>query len=484
MESQWRHLDALGQALDAVQAGRLGPATPDKGLGPFIFLVATLFCATAHAEIFFRSGFESGEPPAPTEHCSGVAEALELGIEKPTPPLPTSLPGNACIANSTASLQQHVDDANCTDIVLQPGIYPPEGLQTSYLFFKRRTRLWAENPGEVVLRFGISLGANSDHPADFDGSELHGLVIDIDDPEHGVPFPPSQRAAIMFWGKSRNVRIHDSIIRGHSLLQRGIYAAQPNGLDIQRVEIEGFLRFGLHVTWTTHDADANVRDIVVRQIGDPAWQQSPQYLPGTEEHGIWLGFPTNVERARIRDVYWSGILTAAYSANNSAMRVEGVNLSHIDIDRIGDDHPQGAGAGVGFERITHDLTLSQFCIGPQTQRGVHAEWNHYDPAQSARNLQIGNGVISSAYAGINLDYGTLHTHLHDLHIRNARWAGVGMYHNYLDEECDLPPSEPPSSELCGTTTWSQLTFDLPTELPSCELSFSHYLTNPALCLEP
>jgi hypothetical protein len=408
--------------------------------------------------------------------CGGVKAARDLGVFPPQPPSPTSPPAGACLAATTEDLFDAVE-ADCPDIVLTGTLYEAEDPETPYLSFLHPTRLWAANPGSAVLRFGINIREHAD-------SELHGLVIDIDDPVHGIPIPPyDDRNAVLFWGGAQGVKIHDSTIRGNGVIHRGINAGQPNGLDIERVVIEDFRRFGLLIPWADLTSQpASVTDVVVRRVGDPAWRALPDcegespdrstcYAPGTQEHGIWIGFPTLLARARVREVHWAGIITGSHPNV-----VHDVVLRDVDVDRIGDGSSNRGGTAITFEKITHDLELERFCVGPSIRRGVHAEWDNLDDlASSAQRLNIHHGVISAAHVGLYFDQGTRDSQLRDLHIRNASWSGVGLYQNYL--EC----GDGMSPEQCNKTDWSELTFDLPPG--ACKLTWSHHLS-PAECYPP
>jgi hypothetical protein len=418
-------------------------------------------CATGEGSV------GSAEVASTEQACGGVREALAIGVLPPAPPAPTAPPSGACPAATTVALFNAVNDPTCTDVLLTGQTYEAGGPVTTYLSFVHPKRLWAANPGSVVLRFGINIVQHA-------GSELHGLVIDIDDPVHGIPIPPyGHLNAVLFWGTAQDVEIHDCIIRGNRVIHRGIYAGQPNGFGIERVVIEDMRRFGVLIPWAELTfRPASITDVVVRGVGDPAWRALPVctgdaqdlstcYAPGTQEHGIWIGFPTVLERARVRDVHWAGIVTASHPHV-----VRDVVMRDVDVDRIGDGGSTGGGTAIGFEKITHDLELERFCAGPSIRRGVHAEWDNMDGlASSAQRLHVHHGVISAASVGLYFDKGTRDSRIHDLQIRNASWAGVGLYQNYLDCEDGSSP------EQCNTTAWSGLTFDL--SPGACELTLSH-----------
>lgn len=378
--------------------------------------------------------------------CSGVREAVALGIQLPAPPAETDPPENdVCIVDNTFDLQLAVNGCPHADIVLDPGVYTPDDLAGDYLSFPETRRLWAREPGTVILQFGLSLRT---HP----GSELHGLVIDIADPQHAVPIGQTgSRGSVVYWGTATDIRIHDTELYGHDVVHTGILGAQGDGSDIRRVGIEGFLRFGVRLNQQDRAVrrQAYIGDIVVRGVGDPFWQTTSDYKPGTEEHGIWIGLPTRLERGQVRDVHWTGIITGNCRKIDDDDQCDspplyGVQMIDVDVDRIGTADGLGVGgpgAAIGFERVSTDISVRRFCIGPQTEEGVHAEWNHGFASDSPRDLSILSGVISSHRAGVYLGSGTEDSVLQGLHFRKSllapdeHWAAVGMNCSVWPETC-------------------------------------------------
>ena len=393
--------------------------------------------------------------------CGNVREAMDLGIRPPSQPRQVDLPvGPFCPVSNTLELQLAVLDCDHPDIVLRPGVYDPADLFGDFLAFPEQRRLWAENPGSVTLQFGISL---QQHAA----SELHGLVIDILDPQHAVPIGPPANGylgAVVYWGTTAtNIRIQDTDIYGHGQVHVGILGGHADGTEIRRVGIQEFLRFGvrLNQVWTQPVVNqARISDIVVRRVIDSAWQQLPSYTPGTAEHGIWIGLPTRLERAQVRDAHWSGIITGncvKIDADDQcdSNPLDNVQMFDIDVDRIGMADGvgvSGPGSGISFERVSTDISVRRFCIGPDTEQGVHAEWNHGFATDSPRDLSILTGVISSHRVGVFLGSGTEDSTLQSLHFRrstshpNEHWTAVGM-------NCSVWP------ETCSTISLLDLTYD-------------------------
>lgn len=415
-----------------------------------------------------------GVEPDPT----GGGIPQQLGIDPPIPPQehtpPTCTPAqeenDECRhVDTVAELQAAVtfDPGNDMDIILADGTYlASELVGVDFLQLARGHRLWAQNAGGAVLTFGILTGGNPCNPAlasKFDGPELHGLVFDIDDAQHAATLN-GVTAALWAWGHSRGMKVHDCWFRGWGEVERAISVDRPDGLDVQRVEVLDFKRFGVRVElggWPTASgtcpADpppvvvgdpARLSDLAIHGIGDPVWSsQAPAcavsggYCPGTQEHGIFIGETTRVDRARIRDVAWSGILVG-----DNQKPISRITLRDIDVDDQGSNE-DGWGAGVGFEAGADGATLEQFCIGPDVRRGVHAEWDHDGTRPENVDITIADGWSRAKYYGVTLGAGTLDTTIEDVRIDDACLASM-----YMQANNDILPYD----NCCTTTTWTNL----------------------------
>lgn len=445
----------------------------------------------------------------------------QLGIDPPTPPQPYALPScnaaqqaaNDCrIVHDAAELQQAVlfDPGKNMDIILEDGYYLASELDdlvaiaASYLPLARAHRLWARNPGDAILTFGVVAGGNYCTPAiaaKFDGAEFHGLVFDITDAQYAVPVngqPGAARSALMAWGHSRGVKVQDCWFRGWDVVDRAISAHRPDGLVVERVEVLNFKRFGIVVElgWPTPsvacpadpapvvlDDPARLSDLAIHGIGDPVWSSLPYdpvacangtgvYCAGTQEHGIFIGETTLVDRVRLRDVAWSGILVA-----DSTKLLNRVTLRDIDVDDQGSNE-DGWGAGVGFEAGNDGSTLREFCIGPNVRRGVHAEWSHKGAAQDNMNITIADGWSRAEYIGISLDAGTLDTTIDNVRIDGACLASTYMYAN----NDIINPAPPVYDNCCTTTTWTNLDDSGATN--TCEVLYTGHPSVSAVLSEP
>jgi len=442
-------------------------------------LISILGLALANPNLGFASPTPSMDWVEPDPTCSDVPAARGL-VDPPATPLPTLQPPRLhCVVTTTAELQTQVSACPYEDIVIAPGRYTPDGLFGDFLTLPRTLRLWSLDSTWTVLEFGISLNV---HP----GSELHGLQIDLADDEHAIPLyndPSAPTTAILWWGgpggEGGDVVIEDTTVRGGNDVSYGILGSKADGVQIRRVGVEGFRRFGIRLYQTGEVTEpALIEDVVIRDVGDPDWRALPTcptkegdcYAPGTEEHGLWLGAAATAERVHIRDVWWSGAITGNCGAVCTEDRtgevvcetvcdepLTDVHLRHLDIDRIGmGDGLAGAGSGVAYERVTRASDLDTFCIGPNTERGVHMEWNHGDPDEAAVDLTVRNGVIGSSVAGVTLGSGTLGTVVEDVDVWNAWWAGVAMEccgsgdpDTCSTTSIDNVASVPPATAACG-----------------------------------
>ncbi len=439
-----------------------------------------------------------------TPDPAGGGIPQQLGIDPPTPPqeyaAPTCSPAqalaNECrIVSNAGELQAAVlfDPGHPMDIILEDGYYLGSGLDdvvvdptnAPYLSLGRAHRLWAENSGKAILTFGVVAGGNycnPAHAAKFDGSEFHGLVFDITNADYAYQANASSpTVALANWGHSRGMKVQDCWFRGWEVVERAIAVSRPDGLVVERVEMLNFERFGISVElgWPAAGgcagpppdvaADpAQLRDLAVHGIADPAWSSQGAHLdcgddppvgaycPGTQEHGIWIGEPTTLERARIRNVAWSGLIVAEPNGP-----LTGVTLRDIDVDHQGSNE-DGWGAGIGFERGNDGTLLEQFCVGPDVRRGVHSEWDHGGDMLSNIGMTIADGWSRARFVGISLDGGT-----QDVSIDNVNIDEACLTPLYMDSNSDILPY----TDCCTTTNWTA--FDITGSTSSCDVLLSN-----------
>jgi hypothetical protein len=442
--------------------------------------------------------------------CGGDARGMAaFGIQTPAPPSAIAPPPIPACAADPGDLQcpvqvvQAGDVARLAalaarpspkyDIVLQDGYYnaDADALPDGYLQLAAGHRLWAAHAGMVVLGFGAAVGAPLDHetPQRFEGAAFRGLVFDIADPAHTL-----LSAALTNWGAARDLVVEDCWFHGWGALERGLSVTQPDGLRVARIEVLDVRRFGVFVDGP-HDAvcepgtcvagfvRADLSDVVVHDVADPEWSSMcphadcgtgdpiPEgaYCPGTQEHGIWIGAPAALRRARVRDVGWAGVLVGDVGG------LSGVTLTDVDVDRAG-SNSRTEGAGIAFERGNLGTVLRRFCVGTKTGRGVHAEWDHGEPWTRSQDLLVRDGFTRAHYVGVIFDSGVVDGHVENVRVENASIAALAFYQNnaaYLS--------------CCTTTTWEAV--DTSGAIGP-DLTFSHYKNPepldqcPADCDEP
>ncbi len=470
--------------------------------------------------------------------CGENAEELvaEYKIKGPKPPQGYDVPNRSQVCeflteeqcpikfvSSTAELVAWTTGAytESYDIILRDGIYQGNALPDAdndgfaYLAMNGGHRLWAATPGGAVLTFGIYAGGNPGAVVDPDdladplvarflGPEFHGLVFDLPSVQYAALYDHAgvgeeqltHDSALANWGLSRNMVVEDCWFHGSGLVRRGIYAAQTRGLQIRRVEVLDFARYGIFAdrgfSSSTPIAKVDgprIEDVAIHGIEDPLWSaQCPHtscmdpdeppppnaYCPGTQEHGLWIGDDhTRVERLRVRDVGWAGVLSG-----DASWRVERTELYDIDVDDTGLNE-RTEGSGIAFERGNTRPVVDRFCVGSGSGRGIHAEWDHETFAGGSNGtntelLGILHGFSRARHVGISLDKGVVHTRIYDVHIEDADVAGMAFHRNNLIAAADGP-------HCCTTTHWGDVTM---ANVSGCELTFSRYANpepQPLLC---
>lgn len=377
--------------------------------------------------------------------CNGASEGASL-VDPPNPPassytLPTTDVNPATIYDAT-DLQNALDDGYL-NIILEDGFYDHQDLVSGDYLVMQGRHLWARNPGEVVLNFGIDAGGNT---GGYASPEIHGLVFDIDDPNHAADptgGSTSDSAAFYTWGAAHGAVVEDCTFNGNRVIPRAISMAAYDGMSVARVRIEDFTRFGI-LALDTNDGPIttamSITDVWMRNIADPdCWGvevASCGYYPGTQENGLFIGDEATINRVFIRDVRSAGI-GLAHNTQDSV-------LSNLDIDRIGVGHST-IGVGVYFEAISRSTTVQDFCVGPNTRIGVNSEWDHCpnggNPVgpRGVENI-VQDGLIESHLIGVSFDQGTVNGLVQDMIIRNYSKAGIVFYNN-LHEEPDPEDAE-------------------------------------------
>ncbi|MEM9067831.1 MAG: hypothetical protein AAGE52_04970 [Myxococcota bacterium] len=411
-----------------------------------------------------------------------------------------------CGASSGPELLARVADETCAQVVLSAGDFDLAGP----LRIDRPVDLIGQG-ASTVLHFGIEfrppLGSGADATEGASGSSLRGARFVINNPALVPQAPvtglPNTTYVLGFWEQAgaveglRDITLEDIAIDGRYTVDQGVLGTAPRGAQLRRISVGRVRRFGINlrnarpIPVPAHDA-AYLSDLTIAGVQDDScldaeWDPSCG-ATGSHQAGLWVGAShTRAVRVRVRDVYWTGVATGRLEG------VSNVSLRDIDVDRIGledaaEEAGVGAGTGVYIEKISTDFSLGQFCIGPETERGVNVEWDLCVSGNGAVRPHIFTGRIESEYMGVGLDWGTTDAIVEDIRVANPRWSAFVFHNNcdhpgqVLDGSCSAPTSC--TSAATTTTTWQNLWVDAPDVCPpgvhpgsaacTCALSFTPY----------
>jgi len=462
-------------------------------------------------------GGRGGNPTGGTGGGGGgdpITSCASTGIVAPTPPhavigTPTIAPGaGVCeAANGEALFNMVANDPSCTTIVLTSTDYHSSSQSsTPYLRVQRPVQIWGRGVAQTRLHFGIELRP-SIGVVGASNSTIRGLTMMVDDGHavgHNNPTSWAQTSAITFWeppndtGHLEGITIEDVRIFGAEQVDSGINALAPRRALLRRVEVRNVRLFGINLRNNrVAPVEAAKRplllDIVVHNVKDPncsLWKVTANCPnPGTHQFGLWIGAShTFLRRAVVRDVFSAGIATGrtfdgkAAAADGTLYGVTGLYLTDLDVDRIGVDDDgvdpgRGAGTGISIQRIMRDSIIRQFCIGPDTERGVNAEWNHNDVGSGT--FRVSRGYVESKYFGVGFDAGTFGAYVDDLYVTKAEWSALAFHDNWEGFQQGLPSQS-------NTTAWDSIALgpgvtactpeaSYPASAPcTCEVSHSFY----------
>lgn len=407
--------------------------------------------------------------------CNGAPEAETLAIEPPRAPgwyAPPTPNGTTIVSvNTTLGLKNAAVNAGVEQIVVADGTYTPNDLPLGYLKVKKK-KIWAEHPGKAVLKFGVETGGYVIN-GDVTDSELHGLVLDVDDVDN-VPFDGSHHNLISNWGDATGLVVEDCVLHGNGYPDFGIrVTTTADGFEARRLEIDGMTQVGIHVgDGGTISTPVVLEDIRIWDITDGA----------NAGIGMRIQEQANIARIHVRDIRWSGIVINGES--------DGSNLTDIDIDRAGTTETTGR-VGVYFDDIAKNSTLSQFCIGSGVQDGVRSEWDHNsvstcltvppedledcleehtDVYPRGINNAVEDGLIEASRMGVSFDRGTVDGTVDGVTFRNADFSAI-MFHDNVSSPTVWPYYDDGSQQTnntfqeCGVCS---LTYDHPNNgTPTC-----------------
>jgi hypothetical protein len=300
-----------------------------------------------------------------------ISSPAAAQVEAPKPLRSCSIPANALPVNTTAKLVEALGRTSPIDIEIAPGDYKPSRAIT----VKAPHRVWGRHANDVRVHAGFIL-AGAGKP----GFELHCVTLNATaankvDQRSGTAI----LAPVRSW---TNVTVTDSRLLGNLKINRAIVAHVSRGLLVERTEIRGFNYDGIRLKGNAGSSPAVLRDLQIADI----------YLPGSGtrtgkgEFGIAiLSDGALVERVRIDNAYWGGILA----------RADDITMRDLDVDK--------ALAGVYFEHYAHRALLEWFHFGPGVQRGANFEWDdpiRYSGAPTTVDAIIQDGLNEAYRVGV------------------------------------------------------------------------------------
>lgn len=407
--------------------------------------------------------------------CNGAPEAAGLGIVLPDAPASYAVPACSspdvtCVTPATIAAEF---DTNTPIIVFEDGVYAASDIVGDFLAIEGQT-LVARNVGGATLQFGVEAGGTNNALLDFSGSQIQGLVFDINDASL-VAQPPNLgsaagRSAIRAWGDATGLEVRDVVVRGNGELDTGIYVTSPDGFVAHRLQLRDLRRFGmlaqgLGVVSTPID----IEHVLIENVAEAEVVADP--TAATTGVGIVLSERGTISHVRIRDIEHAGI---TINGDSSLSRVD-----HVDIDRISVGETV-RGVGVYLDNTAVSTVVENFCVGPDTRIAVNAEWDHWcddgmtsctTPAsemfpRTYKNL-VRDGLSEAWLIGVHFDQGTLSSNVHDVVFRNYETAALVFHHNA--EQATWPVYDDASSEQSNNT------FGVPQINGSvCDLTFDHW----------
>jgi Right handed beta helix region len=293
---------------------------------------------------------------------------------------------------TAAQLQQELARTNPQDIELAPGDYKP----ARALKLGAPHRLWGKHANEVTIRAGFLLtGAGKP------GFQIRCLTLNASEANK-----VDQRSGTAILAPTRgwtNVTVADSRLIGNLKINRAIFSRISKGLTVERTEISGFNWDGIRIKGS---GPAVLRDLHIQDIHLPG----PKTRGGRGEYGIVLvSSAATVERVRIRNTYWAGILTDAHD----------LKLRDLDID--------ASQVGVYVEHYTHRMLLEKFRMGPGLGRGVNFEWDdprRYSGAPTSVDATIQDGLIEAYRVGVAVMNGQKNPTVRRVTFRNQCGAAI------------------------------------------------------------
>lgn len=406
--------------------------------------------------------------------CGGAPEAVALGIDLPRGPEPYTVPPCSnpdvtCVTPETIGAEF---SPSSSVVVFADGVYGVDDIPGNYLNIEGQT-LMAQHVGGAVLEFGVDAGGVNSVGNTYPGSQIRGLVFDIDDPAHAPPplsvGAPGGRAAIRTSGDATDLEVMDVVIRGNGVLDTGVHLQAADGAVLRRLDIGALRRYGVLAAGSgVVSVPVEVTDVVVHDIIEPAVVADP--TAATTGVGLMMAETATLSHIRVRDTRRAGINIFGGSV--------GTVVDHVDIDRVAVGHALGS-VGVYFDNQARDTVLENFCIGPNTRIGVNSEWDHWcdtadenchelpvDMFPRALGSVVRQGLVESSLIGVHFDQGTVNGHVEGVTMRNYSRGGV-VFHNNAVSEAAWPTYDDSASTQAGNTFE-----EVQTNCQTCDFSHS------------
>ncbi len=324
-----------------------------------------------------------------------VSSPATAQVEAPKPLQSCSIPANALLVNTTAKLVEALGRTSPIDIEIAPGDYKPSRAIT----VKVPHRVWGRHANNVRVHAGFIL-AGAGKP----GFELHCVTLNATagkqvDQRSGTAF----LAPVRSWS---NVRVTDSRFLGNLKINRAISAHVSKGLVVERTEIRGFNYDGIRLKGAPGGSPAVLRDLQIADVHLPG----KGTRTGKGEYGIAiLSDGVLVERVRINNAYWAGILA----------RADDITMRDLDVDN--------ALAGVYFEHYAHGTLLEWFRFRPGVQRGANFEWDdpiRYSGKPTTVDTIIQDGLNEAYRVGVAVMDGQKNTTIQRVTFKNQCGAAI------------------------------------------------------------
>jgi hypothetical protein len=413
---------------------------PSAATGPYIVVIGvyapgwtTRYSWTNSAATFSVTAATPSPTPAPTTAPTPAPIATPgpsagpTGVQLPAAPAAYTVPAGAVQVATSAQLVAALSGTTPRDIVLADGVYDnpvsfanPNG-----------HRLYAARLLGATLTAGINVASNSGQPNPL----VRGIAFDVSDPAKTF-----QGRVIFSWGASKGLRVLDSTFNGHRVLAAAVYASQPDGLVVQRVQARDFTDWGVvadnNVQGSVLAVPILLEDIDVSGVS----RAVPKSSEGRAEACVGVGNTATVRRVRARNCAWMGVETmnSSYGSFFSDLDIDGGPYAGM---------PAGAGSlgsvGLYIEHFTSRTTFQRMRIGPSLAYGVVCEGTDPNGAQwggvsaSIDNV-IQDSTMESAQVGVLMGWATTRTTTRRVTFRNQYVAGItdfnGINNAYYDND--------------------------------------------------